>query len=302
MQQWLNEPKNQPIIYAGAGLLVVCSIVFILFQLGVFGNSTAPYVPPSDAPPTAAVAGPGAPTVGAVAPTTAPPPSAGPGSVASTSPGPAATPMPVAAAAPTNGKPGAPGSPVVLASVPNARRDPFAPYGGFNFALETPPRPRVDLFAPPVMITTYSPSQSHTDSSDAGSAGGQTSALTGRVSGVMLGNGAYALVDNNGQSLVLQPGDQYPGGGVLYSIQSDSVTVKDNGQLIKVPITTNESAATTPANPAAAYQAPAAAPVQAGGAPTAAPSGPPPGWTPPKGPTGPPSWWHPPTGPSGPPG
>jgi hypothetical protein len=63
------------------------------------------------------------------------------------------------------------------------------------------------------------------------------------LSGVMLSNGAYALVDADNQSLVLQPGDQLPNGiGKLTNINSDSITVRTtDGQTVKVPITTGQS-------------------------------------------------------------
>jgi hypothetical protein len=75
----------------------------------------------------------------------------------------------------------------------------------------------------------------------------EQTAPIGRVSGVMIGNGtgAYAIVDNNGQSQVLQPGDELPGNaGKLISIQSDSISVSVNGQIVKVPISTGDNSQT----------------------------------------------------------
>lgn len=265
MQQWLNDPKNRPIVYGIAGLVMVGAIVFILFQLQVFGGPQ-PYMPAIAPTQTAAGSPPAGPPPGTSPNGLAPGPgpgtsqqnarvASGPGS--QTNPPfagrlPGGRPMgappgaPGFASAPGSAGSSAPGpQEVAVASVPDARADPFAPYGGV-IAIRHIDRPRVDTFAPSVLITDYVPPTPPTSllvaSTPAmGTQQANPASLIGRVSGVMLGNGAYALIDNNGQSSVLQPGDPVPGGGQLISIESDSISVKINGQIVKVPISTDEN-------------------------------------------------------------
>jgi len=263
MQQWLNEPKNQPIVYAVAGLFTIGAIVFILFQLQVIGGP-APYVPP----PTEIGNDGGPPTGGP--PTGGGPPTATPSATSTASTPTGQTPTgsyqsptsavsaPVrppstgsAALASRNVSPTAPAV-VQLAAAPNARVDPFAPYGGVH-TIYVAPKPRVDSFAPPLTITNFSvPNTQVASAATPGLPNGANvnaePTFAGRLNGVMLGNGAYALVDSGGQSLVLQPGDQIPGGGQLISIDSDSISVKFNGQLVKVPISSGNDNGTNPSS------------------------------------------------------
>ncbi len=308
MQQFLNDPKNRPIVYGAAAVLMVAAIAFILFQLGIFGGGQSPYVPPTVTAANPPQGGP--PGVPAGTPPGSPPPAAAPpqptqvaqnpgspapsptASPASGKPGqhkakptpaqPAAAlnkaikakklaalakaaptpprPSPAAAPAAAPGAPGVPTTPAptqVAVGVPNPRRDPFAPYVDLaaliaRVAHAHPPRPRVENFALPLTITNYSSPVNTTTvpvvvgTTQPAALPASTSTVT--LSGVMLGTGAYAIVNSNGQSVVLQPGDQLPnGGGTLYSIQSDSISVKVNGQLVKVPITAGQNANATPA-------------------------------------------------------
>jgi hypothetical protein len=141
--------------------------------------------------------------------------------------------------------PGTVATTVAVAGAPNARPDPFAPYVDIKTFLKSlerfqPPRPRVDSYAPPLSITTYTPIPDQIVLVNPAGPTTSPAANIGRVSGVMLGQGAYAIVDNGGQSLVLQPGDQLPNGeGQLISIQSDSISVKVDGQIVKVPISSS---------------------------------------------------------------
>jgi hypothetical protein len=236
MKEWLNEPKNKPIVYIVAGVVMAGAIVFILFNVGVF-NGPQPYTPPPGQNSSAMPPPPG--------PDYVPQPGS-PQALAQS----AATAGSQPPAGPAPGAPTAPAVPAVIASAPNARKDPFAPYINIDAYLkklfnQQTIRPRVDTFAPPLTITTYVP-PSETPQAATGIQNGQSATpqvAIGRVSGVMLGTGAYAIMDNNGQSLVLQPGDQLPNGaGQLISIQSDSVSVNQNGQIIKVPISSGDNA------------------------------------------------------------
>jgi len=146
-----------------------------------------------------------------------------------------------------------------IAGAANPRVDPFAPYGGV-VKIPARPRPRVDTLVPTLIFTDYMPPAQRqiqqggpggNGQYSGGGPGGQQPGGQGMnpaggvtLTGVMLGQGAYALVDADNQSLVLQPGDQIPnGGGQLTSIENDSITVKTtDGQIIKVPITTGQPA------------------------------------------------------------
>jgi hypothetical protein len=212
MQQWINDPKNRPIVYGIAGCVMVAAIIFICFEFGVIGQQDQAYVPPSSTVATV-------PTT----PLSVAPPISGAAVPASATPGTTAV-----ATVPE------------VSAAPNARKDPFAPYIDITKFLKelfsnAIVRPQVDTFAPPLTITTYTPPSTQTQTAANGPEQSTPPAgAIGRVSGVMVGTGAYAIVDNN----TYQPGDQLPNGaGELTSIQSDSITVKVNGQYIKVPIT-----------------------------------------------------------------
>jgi hypothetical protein len=144
-----------------------------------------------------------------------------------------------------------------VTGAPMARVDPFAPYGGV-IKIPAIPKPRVDSFVPTIRITNMdnAPQQNPQGMGNTGSSQYRTNQYNGQgqnsqnsiassivLSGVMLSNGAYALVDADNQSLVLQPGDQLPNGiGKLTNINSDSITVRTtDGQTVKVPITTGQS-------------------------------------------------------------
>jgi hypothetical protein len=265
MQQWINDPKNKPIVFGGAGFVTVLAIIFILFQFGILGGpGNAPYVPPQNNAPTLGPSsngpGPSAPVRPAGPPVAAaPPPPAPPisGGASATGRGGLAV---------VAGRPGAPGpgaagsllataTPVAVASAPNARKDPFAPYVDITAYLKrlesnVSGRPKVYQLAPSLTITTYQPpaevQATEVASNNLGQAGPANAPATaiGRVSGVMLGTGAYAIIEGPNGSSVVQPGDELPGGeGELMSIQSDSITVKSNGQYVKVPISSGDATA-----------------------------------------------------------
>ncbi len=115
------------------------------------------------------------------------------------------------------------------------RKDPFASYVPYSVLLKRyldslNARIPVTSLAPPVIIARYTPQHSIIPSSTAPGVAARTAAQEayyGRVSGVMVSNGAYAIVENNGESAVVQPGDYLPGEDVrVVSIQSDGITVR----------------------------------------------------------------------------
>jgi preprotein translocase subunit YajC len=57
-----------------------------------------------------------------------------------------------------------------------------------------------------------------------------------RMAGVLFSDGIYAILETNGRSQTVKPGDTVDGGKVI-SIQSDSLTIKtDSNQVVKVPL------------------------------------------------------------------
>jgi hypothetical protein len=70
-------------------------------------------------------------------------------------------------------------------------------------------------------------------------------ALNGRrVSGIMFSNGVYALLEQNGQTYTVQPGDMVEGDRVL-SIEADGIMMKTaNNVVIRVPLSEGDSGAT----------------------------------------------------------
>ena len=251
MKQWLNDPKNQPIVYGIAALVVIVSIGAVLFSLRVF-NPPAPYVPKLAGMPTPMTGvGPNGPIPAGESTGPVPNAPAMPGAMTRPSTFPMRPAGPGKHMASNAGVPSSTfaggvdsaAAPAVVAAAPNARVDPFAPYGGV-IRLQRPPRPPVASFVPDLIFSKITPAGQTNEESLPTDQVTPSAAPPITVNGVMLGNGAYALVDNGGQSLVLQPGDQIPnGGGQVVSIQSDSISVKEpGGQTVKVPVTSGQSA------------------------------------------------------------
>ena len=241
MQEWLKDKKNLPIIATIGALVLLGSIALILFETGAIGGSA----PPTAAPPPVVSQRPGASVpAGGLSPAGAPPPPI-PGRPpgippAGVPPGPS---RPGASAATAAGAPRAPVGPVNVTKGP----DPFKvasyrPPKSLNVALAN--LFRVRNIAPPVYIQSY-PSQNKLVSSVT-QGGKQNDALLEltpqvsrnmRMSGVIFTDNAIkAVLETNGVSQQVQPGDSVEGGRVV-SIQADGLVLRtSDNRLLRVPL------------------------------------------------------------------
>jgi len=282
----LKNKKNLLIIGIVAALVVIVGVAAIfLLEPGLFGGgnsnpaaspsvttTTAPVTPASTPAAPAAQGTPGAPAPAAktVASKTPSGKAAAakakanakmaaakvpgkPGATAANKPGAANKAAAAKKLAATPGKPAAPGTVQVASTAmapPNPRPDPFLiPGTGINRAA---PRQPVTALAPTHIITNWHPyiPPPPTLPTVANAPGGQAASLPGdRVAGIMMNNGVYAIMESNGQSQVVQPGDTLPGGERVVSIQNDSVTLRTTGnQVVNLPISAG-SGGTMPGYP-----------------------------------------------------
>lgn len=212
MQEWLKDKKNLPIV-AGLGVTVlILAVVAMLFEMGV--------LPPQSAP---------APVVVASEPPMPPPGVPGVPSDVPGVPNPAgpAAKVPAAPAAPPNI---AKGLDPFLAPLPKPQVDP---------SLKNATRVRNTL--PPVFIQQYTPP----DQLVRGTSSSQPTvdlapqvSSSMRMSGVVFTDNAIkAILETNGSSQQVQPGDLVEGGRVI-SIQADGLTLRTaDNHLMRVPLT-----------------------------------------------------------------
>ena len=131
-------------------------------------------------------------------------------------------------------KPGAVQVASLVGAPATARPDPFVIPGVRAIA---PPKPSVTSFAPTPVVTNWVPPVVHTPPPPPSPATAQATLPNDRVAGIMLNNGVYAIMDADGQSQVVQPGDTLPGGEKVVSIQSDSVTLRTtDNQTVNLPL------------------------------------------------------------------
>jgi hypothetical protein len=207
-QEWLNDPKNRPVVIVGAIIFFVIG-AFACFKL--YGpKSTGPLPTAGQVPATAAKAAPAPGTPGATTPTTAPAPGAAPAVGAKV--GAPGTP---AAAAP--GAPGAAAPGVAAASAASAtgpmlpyRKDPFAV--SFRIPKPTPKSViRAALSAlPPYSISTDPVPVVNTALANAAANEVQPEQPFRRMSGVMMDGSVSAVLetrsDTGTDSDVVVPG------------------------------------------------------------------------------------------------
>jgi len=82
-------------------------------------------------------------------------------------------------------------------------------------------------------------------------AGSEASSAGRRMAGVLFGDGVYAILETNGKTEAVQPGDTVEGGKVV-SIEADGLTIKtDDDRTIHVPL--SSTATTDTSNPTGGY-------------------------------------------------
>jgi hypothetical protein len=141
------------------------------------------------------------------------------------------------------GKPGAVVSSAIVGPPPGARVDPFVIPGvkGPGTAQRVP----IASIAPTHIITNWAPHIPPPPPGGTATGPAGPASLPGdRVAGIMMNNGVYAIMESNGQSQVVQPGDTLPGGEQVVSIQSDSVTMRTTtNQTVNLPVSAGTSQA-----------------------------------------------------------
>ncbi len=237
MQEWLKDKKNLPIVIALSVLVLIGALVLVLFETGVLppqpapvAVASAPGAPPNQGPPPG-VMPPGAP--GGLPPG-APPPGLAPGQPAAGAP----------AAKP-------PAAPLNAAKGPDPFKVPgYRPFRVSQAALDSL---RVRYALPPVFIQQYTDKNALVSSSRRG--GPPVAPLTAipevsssmRMSGVITSdNSIKALLENNGVSTQVQPGDTVDGSKVI-SIQADGLTLRtSDNRLMRVPLSGTPTGGNSP--------------------------------------------------------
>lgn len=248
MQEWLKDKKNLPVVIGVGAFVLIGAIVLILFEAGV--------LPPQPAPTPVAVASPnapGAPRLGA--PPIAPPPQeqlvgGAPrlaGRLGSVPPG----------ALPAGAAPGqAAGAKAAVAPLNAAKGpDPFKVpgYHPFQASAAAASALRVRNALPVVFIQTYTPKDKLLISPTGGGklppqiTNTPEVSTTMRMSGVITSdNSVKALLEDNGVTSQVQPGDTVDGGKVL-SIQADGLTLRTgDNRLVRVPLSGTTTGGSSP--------------------------------------------------------
>lgn len=271
---WLKDKKNQPIIIAVAIVIILgvafCGWWFFVRQPSSPSESTdmQAQAPPPDAPPPGSQ--PGAP--------------ANPGQPAAVGP-PGAT---VPAAPLPAGQPGAPsGMPGQPSAAPASqvasvnpmetwRADPFLPIG-----YKPPKQVRV---VPPIRDFPFEKLFQHKRKPTKERETAEIPQPSRRMAGILLGDRVYAIIETNGVTQVVQPGDYTTDRlAVVQRIEPDKVvlkTVDEKPRYVTVrmaasPIVQSPMAPSAPASPAAPYSPRSPAPPlpPGGGFPPGGPPG-----------------------------
>lgn len=255
----MSKGLKNLLVVAGAviAVIIVALVVIYFTNPGLIGLGSASEQANSSAP--------SAPAVAPAVPPPARPAAMPPAKMASTKPGTAtqnkaAKPNAKVAAKPkspanpkakTNvasaaGAPGKKPGAVKVASLvgapAGARPDPFVIPGVRAYV---PPKPSVVSFAPTPIVTNFVPPLPPAPRPPVTGPATVAELPNDRVSGIMLNNGVYAIMDADGQSQVVQPGDTLPGGEKVVSIQSDSVTLRTvDNQTVNLPLSAGASTAT----------------------------------------------------------
>jgi len=181
---------------------------------------------------------------------------------------PAAPGMPVAP-----GMPGAPGMPAAAPGAPAAapqvgpdgkpivvattKPDPATVPDPFKLPKVEQPKVNVRVGIPGIpaipspMLSNWRPHVKVIDHTGGAVAGTEASSAGRRMAGVLFGDGVYAILETNGKTEAVQPGDTVEGGKVV-SIEADGLTIKtDDDRTIHVPL--SSTATTDTSNPTGGY-------------------------------------------------
>jgi len=231
--EWLKDKKNLPIVVGLAVFVFLAAGGLIAFEIGAFSGGSSTYgsaasiypggYPGGAAPGASSYPGgyPGAPSLGGQ-PT-----------------------RPVAGAAAPAGAKTAAVSPTAVVN-PMVGADPFALPGGRKLmaksaglrvasaALRTPLRETL----PPLNLFTLRPPRPEASSNFNLPAGAEQLLASTRVSGIVnAADGIFAVVEVNGTSQTVKPGDALPDGSKVASIQSTGITLHTpGGGAITVPL------------------------------------------------------------------
>jgi hypothetical protein len=227
--EWLKDKKNLPIVIGLAVIVFLAAGGLIAFELGLFGSGSATPIAQGGANSLPATPGgypggyPGAPGGYPGAP------GGYPGAVRTASTAPAASATPVIAkpvsADPRNGADpfAIPGSQKQLAKIRNL----VVPKIPLSAVL-----PAMNLYQlHPVMVASVPPP-------DLGAVNGVTQLADTRVSGIVTAaDGIYAVVEVNGNSQTVKPGDSLADGSKVAAIQPTGITLHmPSGESVIVPL------------------------------------------------------------------
>ena len=237
---WFKDKKNLPIVVALAVVVFLVAGGLIALELGAFNGSGS--APVAVAPTGAGYPG-GSPAVA---------PGGYPGGAPGGYPGAAPVGRPTRAAAKARvAGAGAAGAGATEGAAPRGpvnpmtSADPFAlPDAHKTLAaaagLNVPGglRPSLRDTLPPLDLFTLHPPAPQVASSVSLPNGGDQSLAGTRVSGIVTAaDGIFAVLDVNGSSQTVKPGDSLPGGSKVASIQSTGVTLHTpEGNTITVPL------------------------------------------------------------------
>lgn len=258
----LQDKKKLGLVIGIASVVVLAAVGFLLYYFGVFGQQqTAQTTPaPISPPPTVSAArvAPGVPHgPGAIGLAGHKPNSALAAKTAQAKKMAAAKAASAAAAkkqalAKASGKP-SPAGKQVASDQPNPATVPDP------FKLPKVPEPPVQQApadwipgvgqVPSPILTNYRNTSTNIKPPPSAPTPEPTSAGR-RMAGVLFGNGVYAILETNGKTESVQPGDTVEGGKVI-SIEADGLTIKtDDDRMIKVPLSANDPDQSTTSGPA----------------------------------------------------
>lgn len=223
---WLKDKKNQPIV-AAIAVVVILVVGFGVYWFGFrpAGSSAPPMDQTAQVDPAGGMPS-GAPPAGAPAtPAPGAMPGAMPGATPAASPAPGAAPAPGTAPAATPGQApatGAAGTQVAsIKPMETWRSDPFEPIGykPVKKGKQTPPI--WDFPFEPL------PHRIHKVIDDKSGGKPEIQQPSRRMAGILLNNRVYAILESNGSSQVVQPGDYTTDRlAMVERIESDRVVLK----------------------------------------------------------------------------
>jgi len=166
---------------------------------------------------------------------------------------PPGAPVPPGAAAP--GTPGATpaigpdGKPIVVATT---KPDPATVPDPFKLPKVEEPKSDVRMIGipgipaiPSPLLSNWRPPIKLADNTGGSVAGTEASSAGRRMAGVLFGDGVYAILETNGKTEAVQPGDTVEGGKVV-SIEADGLTIKtDDDRTIHVPLSSTPTTDTS---------------------------------------------------------